>query len=453
MKTIRFIIILIAMTVTASCEKMIEVDIPNDQIDKETVFKDVQTANAALAGLYADVMKSSPIAGGDLESYLSAYTDELDNHTTVASDSRDIFLNQQIDTNTIVYNVWAGAYKHIYSSNSIIEGVTASTGISQANKKYLIGEALLIRSIMLFYLNQLFGDIPYPESTDYKINNSIGKTPSVQVLSNLQKDLLEVSSLLEDGYRNTERIYPNRMVARLLLAKVYIAKQDWNEAEKVLKEIIQSGLYQMEPDITKVFQKTGKHILWQMKPNNNLSVPQAGLYYFTNSAPSSYALTNALVNIFPNEDLRKQKWMAPVFFNGLTYYRAEKYKNRGGNNMTEYSIIFRLEEVYLLLGEVLAEQDKIVEAVPYINATRTRAQLTPLTASITKSILLDEILLENKREYFTEMGHRFLDLKRTGKLNTLQTTKPNWKDYHKLWPVPQKEILLNTNLKPQNTGY
>ncbi|MFC3356017.1 RagB/SusD family nutrient uptake outer membrane protein [Sphingobacterium zeae] len=453
MRTIKIIILIISTTLITSCEKMIEVDIPNNQIDKETVFQDAQTANAALASLYADVMKSSPIAGGDLESYLSAYTDEIDNYTTVASDSKNLFLNQQIDTNTIIYNVWSTAYKHIYSSNSIIEGVNSSTGISNSQKKYLIGEAMLIRSLLFFYLNQLFNDIPYPESTDYKINNIIKKTSSNQVLLNLEKDLIEVSSLLDNNYRNVERIYPNRMVARLLLAKVYMAKKDWTNAENVLKEIILSGLYQMEPDISKVFQKNGKHILWQLKPNNNLSVPQAGLYYFTNSAPSSYALTNALLNVFSNGDLRKQKWMAPVFFNGMTYYRAEKYKNRGGNNMTEYSIIFRLEEVYLLLAEAMTEQDKIVEALPYINATRTRAQLTPLTTSITKSALLDEILLENNREYFTEMGHRFLDLKRTGKLNTLQSIKPNWKGYHNLWPIPQKEILLNTNLKPQNTGY
>jgi hypothetical protein len=72
---------------------------------------------------------------------------------------------------------------------------------------------------------------------------------------------------------------------------------------------------------------------------------------------------------------------------------------------------------------------------------------------ISKELLLQEILLEDKREFFVEMGHRFLDLKRTGKLNTLQATKQNWKDIHQLWPIPQKEILLNANLKPQNPGY
>ncbi|MGK6342527.1 RagB/SusD family nutrient uptake outer membrane protein [Chryseobacterium sp. DT-3] len=453
MKNIIYIIFAIAILCVASCEKLIEVDLPNNQIDRETVFKDVQTANAALAALYADVMKSSPIAGGDLEAYLSAYTDELDDYTPIASDSRDIFQNQQSDANSIVYNFWAGAYKHIYTANSILEGVTASTAIGPSDKNRLRGEALLLRSVMFFYLNQLYGDIPYPQSTDYITNNSIQKTASVTVLSNIEGDLIETAFLLEANYRDAERIYPNNMVAKLLLAKIYMAKQEWNKAEVTLKEIIQSPLYQIEPDVTKVFQKTGKHILWQLKPHNNTSLRQATAYYFTNSAPNIYAMSASLINVFQAGDRRLQSWTAPVTFNGKTYVRIEKYKNRNNTNTNEYSIVFRIEEVYLLLAEVLTQQNKIAEALPYVNATRQRAQLSPLTPPIAKDILLNEILLEGHREFFTEGGHRFLDLKRTGKLNNLSITKPNWKEFHRLLPVPQKEILLNANLKPQNTGY
>ena len=51
------------------------------------------------------------------------------------------------------------------------------------------------------------------------------------------------------------------------------------------------------------------------------------------------------------------------------------------------------------------------------------------------------------------MGKRFFDLKRAGKLNELLPAKPNWKPFHQLWPVPQKELLLNPAMNPQNTGY
>lgn len=445
-------LLLLVFYIFSSCEKLIEVDVPNNQIASNEVFEDLQTANSALSALYADVMSSSPISGVNLDAALGIYTDELNEFSTTITPTKELYLNQQIDTNATVYNIWVSAYKHVYTANAILEGVNKSTALSDTDKKYLKGEALFIRTLMFFYLNQVYGDIPYPVTTDYKINQIINKTSSAQMLEKMKADLEQVMVLLADDYRNTERIYPNRMVARLLLAKIYMAQQQWNKAEQNLKEIVQSPQFQMETDITKVFQKSGKHILWQLKPANNASLRQATIYYFTNAKPSLYALSPNLVNSFYSTDKRKLNWMALVSFNGESWYRAEKYKNRDNTNANEYSIIFRLEEVYLLLAEALAQQSKITEALPYLNATRQRAGLA-LLANLNKGEMLDEILLEDKREFFTETGHRFLDLKRMDKLGTLVNAKPNWKDYHNLWPIPQNELLLNANLKPQNTGY
>ncbi|WP_353151604.1 RagB/SusD family nutrient uptake outer membrane protein [Chryseobacterium sp.] len=446
------IIILFFLTLFISCEKLIDVDLPNNQIATKEVFDDLQTANAALAGLYAGVMASSPISGANLDAALGVYTDEMGEYSNNITPTKELYLNQQIDTNTTVYSIWIDAYKHIYTANSILTGVENSSGILASDKKYLKGEALFIRTLLFFYLNQLYGDIPYPVSTDYNVSQIIKKTSSADALDQMEEDLTQVMSLLSDDYRSSERIYPNKMAARLLLAKVYMAKHDWNNAEVLLKEIIQSPFYQIENDITKVFQKTGKHILWQLKPANNKSLRQATSYYFNNTRPNLYALNEDLVNSFLNGDLRKQQWIAMVNFNGDTWYRVQKYKNRDNTNTSEYSIVFRLEEVYLLLAETLAQQNKLTDAYPYLNSIRQRAGLPPLN-SLNKEQLLNEILLENKHEFFVEMGHRFLDLKRMGRLNTLVAIKPNWKDFHQLWPIPQKEILLNANLKPQNPGY
>lgn len=446
------ILIVPILALFISCEKLIEVDIPNNQIDRKEVFSNVQTANSALAALYADVMANSPISGVNLDAALSLYTDELDEYSPAVTPNKELYLNQQIATNLVIYNTWANAYKHIYSANSIIEGVENSTGISFNDKKHLIGEALLIRTLMFFYLNQLYGDIPLASTTDYNVNQIINKTPSIEVLSKMENDLNQVLTLLQDEYRSAERIYPNKMVARLLLAKIYMAKQNWVSAEPLLNEIKLSSLYQIETDISKVFQKSGKHILWQLKPANNKSLQQATSYYFINAKPFLYALSTDLVNTFQDSDLRKQNWMAKVTYSGQTWYRAEKYKNRDNTNSNEYSIIFRQEEVYLLLAETLVQQNKLTEALPYINAVRQRSGLSAFAVT-NKQAMLDEILLEDRREFFTETGHRFLDLKRMGKLNTLLGVKANWKDFHKLWPIPQKEILLNANLQPQNQGY
>lgn len=456
MKTLKILFIIIILSffkIAIACEKLVEVEIPNNQITTAQVFEDVQTANAALSGLYARLYDNSPIAGDQSGPTLGSYTDDLDCYSVAVANSRyDIYQNKQIGTNTEIYSYWSSTYQTIYIANAIIEGIENSA-LPTAEKNRIKGEALLIRSILFFYLQQIFGDIPYVTSTNYTVNQSLSKTTSSEVLLRLESDLSLSMDLLKDEYRNAERIYPNKKAAQLMLAKIYLLQQRWSDAELLLKSIVQSPLYQFENNITKVFQKTGTHILWQLKPKNSGDgTKESSTYYFANSAPNNYAISQDLINNFSNVDLRKQNWLAVVTFNGNTWYRSDKYKNRT-NNTTEYSIVFRLEEVYLLLAEALVQQNKLPEALPYVNPTRQRAGLSTLTGATMQPALLNEILLENRKEFFTEMGHRFLDLKRTNRLNTLITVKPNWKSYHNLWPLPQQELLLNSNLNPQNTGY
>lgn len=439
-----------------NCEQLVEIDAPNNQITTASVFEDANTANAALANLLAEVRDNSMFSGGNrgMSALLSSYTDDLNayflNNTNAA---QDIYNNQQLAGNTIIESFWRNAYKEIFMANSIMEGVRNSTDISSADKDRISGEALLIRSLIYFNLQRIFGDIPYTATTDFQINKNLKKSSEQDLLVQLEKDLQEASGLLGDAYTNSERLHPNRKVAQLALADLYLTTKQWPLAEQIAKDIISSPLYVFETDISKVFSKTGKHILWQMKTqNNNDAVAEAQLYYFNNATPTSYALSNSLVSAFSAADLRKQSWMAAVTFNQQTWYRPYKYKNLAPNT-TEYSVVFRLEQVYFILAEALAQQDRVSEAVPYINAVRLRAALTSLPSNMPKNNFLEELHQEKRREYFTEAGMRFYDLKRWGSLDVLKSTKPNWNSFHQLWPIPLSELLLNANLNPQNEGY
>ena len=68
--------------------------------------------------------------------------------------------------------------------------------------------------------------------------------------------------------------------------------------------------------------------------------------------------------------------------------------------------------------------------------------------------LLLAIELERRLELFTEWGHRWFDLKRTGRAGTvLSVIKEDWESTDLLLPIPQNEMELNQNLVPQNPGY
>lgn len=123
-------------------------------------------------------------------------------------------------------------------------------------------------------------------------------------------------------------------------------------------------------------------------------------------------------------------------------------------------IVFRLAETYLIAAEALMQAGNLTEAVEYINVVRRRAAYPGEEAEmeITEADLdIDFILNERARELLGE-GHRWFDLKRTGKL--VERVKahnpdggPNIQPYHALRPIPSTVIDRVTSDFPQNEGY
>ena len=138
----------------------------------------------------------------------------------------------------------------------------------------------------------------------------------------------------------------------------------------------------------------------------------------------------------------------------ITLHYAYKYKaNLNETESLEYSILLRSAELYLIRAEARAHLGEINGAQQDVNSIRNRAGL-PNTEANTINDLLSAILQERRIEFFTEHGHRWFDLKRTGlATETLQDQKLNWQPTDILFPVPESEIEVNPNLLPQNNGY
>lgn len=453
---IKAVMLTVIVEVAVSCEKLIETDFPNNQIASDLVFEDEQTAEAALAGLYSGMWETSMYSGGinGKGALLGTYTDDLTCFYTSASNGvLDLYFNQQLPTNSAVTAFWTSAYQLIYSANSIIEGVGKSKSLSQTVKDRVRSEALLVRSMLYMDLFQIFGEVPYTDTTDYLINSTLKRMPEGEFLTKVETDLSESVNLLPVGYRNAERIYPNKYAGYVALAKMKMLLKKWNESEVICSVIMQASLFSYQNDISKVFQKSGSHIIWQLKPKNtNDATKEASLYNFT-AAPMSFAMNPNLVSSFSAADLRRQHYFTAVPFGAQINYKPAKYKNLAVNNPTEYSVIYRLDEVYLMQAENFLQQNKTPEAIPLINRSRQRAGLPALPSTLGVTEAMTELRQEKRREFFTEQGIRFFDLKRWGMLDQLNSVKPNWKSSYEKWPLPQKELLVNPNLNPQNTGY
>lgn len=457
MKNIFYIVsILLFMLTSQSCESLIDIDLPNDQINTPDVFNDIQTANSALINLYSNFRDQSIYSGNPLGigTLLSLYTDELENLTPSSSSIGyfAMYNNQIKSSSNNISTIWTNSYTHIYAINSFIEGLTASTTINSKDKEIPLAEALLLRVLYYQALTQLFGDIPYVVSTNYKSNTKIGKTNSLEILRLLETDLLEIEQKLNYQYRGGNKYYPNKSVVELVIAKNYLIQKQYSLAEKYAKKVIESPLYSIDMDINKVFKKDAKSTLWHLSNINNTGAPTLEATNNIILTTPSFQLSENLLNIYSSNDLRKKNWINTITLSNKQYFYAYKYKNRAANQ-DENSIIFRLEEAYFILVEALIYQQKFGQATPLLNIIRNRAGLPNLTNTLNQEQLIAEMLNESKREFFTEHGRRFFDLKRNDKLSLLNQKKTNWQSIHALFPYPEKETILNPNLLPQNNGY
>lgn len=87
-----------------SCDKLVEVDAPHNELTTDQVFQEVQTANAALENLYFQLWNNALISGGGygMSAVLGSYTDDLDCFNSGTGGSLDIYLNQVLPTNPLV---------------------------------------------------------------------------------------------------------------------------------------------------------------------------------------------------------------------------------------------------------------------------------------------------------------------------------------------------------------
>ena len=122
--------------------------------------------------------------------------------------------------------------------------------------------------------------------------------------------------------------------------------------------------------------------------------------------------------------------------------------------------IFRLAETYLLRAEAYFKNGDSESAAADINTVRQRANASSISAS---DVTIDYILDERARELHFEEP-RILTLMRNEKLVEyvgLRDPMHNGKyadhgisAHHRLWPIPQSEIELNTEaVLEQNPGY
>jgi hypothetical protein len=456
----------IAAIVISSCKKFLQIDPPKNQVVSSVVYDNDATATSVISGIYSTMFSSNGIASGGSGSftvYGGYSSDELINYQA-DQDILQMYENALLPTNGYVFNLWQQAYQYISNANALIEGLATSNGVDDATKAELIGQAKFVRAFCYFYLVNLYGAVPIITSANYQINEVAARSTAEEVYALIISDLSDAQASLSADYSfsNGEKDEPNQGAATALLARIYLWTNNWTGADSAATAVVNNkASYSLCADLDSVFLANSSEAIWQLKPieGSNYNTNE-GSFFILTEAPSNASLSTYVINAFELMDNRRVQWVDSIITNGTTYYFPYKYKILTSSTLSEYSMILRLAEQYLIRAEAEAQMNHLSLAAADLNMIRNRAGLPNISNSIasSQSSLLTAILHERQVELFTEWGHRWLDLKRTGSVDSVMSIVTpgkgggTWVTTQQLYPVPQSEII-NDNKLTQNAGY
>ena len=369
-------------------------------------------------------------------------------------------------------SMWQHWYKSVGRATLAIE-FTENYGLTDESlKNRYIAEARFLRALNYFFLVRGWGDVPIQEQ------DLIARVPQVDVYNYIENDLkFAIENLPEKtAYASKDLGRATKGAAQGLLSKVYLYQQKWQEALDLSQQLLNSGIYQLEPDYATIwrettengpeslfeFQARGESIALGVKQYSQTQGPRGG------TAAIGWGFntpTENLLNAFNTENDEIRRDATIIFRNEVMYdgreigasenamYNEKAYssKNAGADHTDKNIRYLRLGEIYLIASEAANEIGNSSLALQYLNTIRSRVKLPAVTA--TDKEQLRQLIWKERRLELAFEHDRWFDLVRTKQAATaMKENGKNFQDKMYLFPVPDKQ-LLQTPEMPQNNGW
>jgi hypothetical protein len=471
------VVMFIAMMTFASCVDWLSIAPENDLI-KEKFWTKTADVEGALAAAY-DALRSASMQSlifGEVRADLVSFTG------APFSSYEQIAASNISPTNSVID--WGNYYTAINLANTLMffddEVFEKDQTFTQEMMDAIEAEALFIRSMSYFYLVRLWKDVPLvlEASVSDTSNLYVGKSPENEVISQIIKDLLYAKDMAyTTEFRGTDYFYgrANRYSIIALLADVYLWSEQYQKCIDACDEIINSGLYSLEPTETwfSVYYpgNSPNEGIIEIQYNDNLDNQNNPIYdnMISFSGGNGVTLETRNINmILDPEDMRRYQGKGAVW-----KYQGKDQLGLVPRTFTERDanwILYRFADILLMKAEACTELDRFSEASQLIGETLNRAAM-PYEDYTDKELLRQEVLDERGREFLFE-GKRWFDLLRAAKRNhfakkdiiidmilsgadikqqaILRTRVYDTLSYY--LPIPERELIYNQNLK-QNPFY
>lgn len=426
-----------------------------------------------------------------------AYSEMRSDNTTFQDNTQDLsghpwwYLDQFImeGSSDITLTTWNLSYQGIGKCNIVLQNIEEA---DVENKSRYIAEAKFLRALYYFHLVRYYGDVPLVTSSVQSPEEAFAqneRTPKDQVYELIISDLNEAKANLPQSYSEQDQGRATEGAARTLLAKVYMWRDQYGDAQEELREVMNMG-YSLLSDYSAIFDKSNENneeVIFSIQyiegPNNlgsvftyrflpwNISSQVIG--HSQNTARTGMQIpTKDLLEAFEENDLRRTMIDTLVdeatgVVDGNLVPYTTKFMDPGhsqrlisGQNFQ----VFRYSHVLLMLAETYARTGG-GNPVPLINQIRRRAGLEELTGSYSQEELLDIIIKERRLEFHAE-ADRWDVLVRTGRAIEVMEAHGEreaeareeiginaFQDIKLLFPIPDPVIELDPEGISQNEEY
>lgn len=364
-------------------------------------------------------------------------------------------------TDGFVGSIWENCYEGIFYANTVLDVIDGVLYDSESLKSVRIGEMKFIRAFLYDILTTIYGEVPLVLTIDDPTNAfDDTRSPVAEIYDQIEADLLDAIELLP---KNNSTGRADQYAARAILAKHYMKRQLFGQAEDQLEIIVNSNKYELTPvdGLFGVENEGNVEDVFSIQYASDLDgMSEGSRFYYLFTQPDDQggtggmAMESSLYDLYEMDDLRRN------FINeSNNVYYIDKWSpspNSSTSDGGDNHYVVRYADVLLLYAECLNENDKTPLAKTYLDLVRERANLEETTAT-EKASMRDAIALERRLELVGE-GHRWSDLLRTGK--AIETMNSFFQDqgrditvdpFRLLAPIPQAEVDI-TEME-QNPGY
>lgn len=418
--------------------------------------KDIPTVEIGLYQAFRGIM-SSVVVAGDMTA------DNLI-HNGTFSQYRELGVKRITSANASVTALWQNIYQTVYMANFMLERIPEIPNVPSTIRRKSIATAHFLRGLSNFIGVTTFGGIPKVVTSNIEDNRTIPRTSEAEMLAFIEQDYLAALNNLDETSPTPATINNNVVLAAL--ARFYLYTKNYSVAEAQANLVITSDRYDLEADYNIVATKdftsesifeVGYTIADDPGTLNTLFLGRREII------PSNQVIL-ALNSRESGRRLRSIVWDSTKVRGNDHGWSVRKYGTavEDNNNI----MVFGLPEMILIRAEARAMAGKVTgenSAQSDLNLLRVRCAVNvdndpepdPVFIPAVSQAQMLLIIEDERRMELAFEGHRWYDLRRTGRINQVMPAfNSNWRSTFELWPIPQRELQNNAALADdQNPGY